>query len=91
MNRIANFDNTIFGVNSRKDMFMPNKTKVICRPCKEENNWEIVAPNGRVLEKHYDSKSACVNAARTYAQEHGSELFVMDSEQNRSKRSSRRG
>ena len=61
---------------------MPNKTRVICRPCKEENNWEIVAPNGRVLEKHYDSKANCVKAARKYAFEHGSELFVMDTDSN---------
>lgn len=72
---------------------MHNKTRVICRPCKEENNWEIVAPNGRTMKQHYDTKQTAVNAARKYAFEHGSELFVMDVEQKRASngRSSRQG
>ena len=48
-----------------------NKTKVTCRPCKEENNWEIEAPNGKVLSKHYNTKSECVKAGRQYAAECG--------------------
>ena len=50
--------------------------KVVCRPCKEENNWEIMEPNGYVQAKHYQSKSEAVKKAREYAQEFGYELVV---------------
>lgn len=52
------------------------KDKVVCRPCKEENNWEIMEPNGQVQAKHYQSKSECVKQARKYAEEFGYELVV---------------
>lgn len=55
-----------------------NNTKVTCRPCKEENNWEIEAPNGKVLKKHYATKEACVKAGKQYAQECGAELYICD-------------
>lgn len=58
-----------------------NKTKVTCRPCKEENNWEnweIEAPNGKVLSKHYNTKSECVKAGRQYAAECGATLYIED-------------
>ncbi|CDE16605.1 MAG TPA: DUF2188 domain-containing protein [Firmicutes bacterium] len=57
---------------------MTNKTKVICRPCKEEHNWEIVSPNGKTMKQHYDSKASAVKAARKYANEHGADLYIMD-------------
>ena len=55
-----------------------NKTKVTFRPCKEENNWEIEAPNGKVLSKHYNTKSECVKAGRQYAAECGATLYIED-------------
>ena len=30
--------------------------KVTCRPCKEENNWEIETPGGKVLPNHFSTK-----------------------------------
>ena len=54
--------------------------KVVCRPCKEENNWEIMEPNGHVQAKHYQSKNECVKKARQYAQEFGYELVVEDTQ-----------
>ena len=56
-----------------------NKSKkVVCRPCKEENNWEIMEPNGQVQTKHYKTKNECVKQARKYAQEFACELVVED-------------
>lgn len=54
------------------------KNKVTCRPCKEENNWEIEDENGVVLNKHYQTKEACVEAGRNLANECGCELCVED-------------
>ena len=54
--------------------------KVVCRPCKEENNWEIMEPNGHVQVKHYQNKNECVKKARQYAQEFGYELVVEDTQ-----------
>lgn len=59
-----------------------SNNKVTCRPCKEENNWEIETPSGKVLSKHYSTKSECVKAARQYAQEYGYELIVEEKNQN---------
>lgn len=58
-----------------------NKNNVVCRPCKEENNWEIVDPNGHVYSKHYQTKSECVRQARKYAEEFGCELVVEENNQ----------
>lgn len=55
------------------------KNKVTCRPCKEQNNWEIEDANGVVLKKHYQTKDACVNAGEKLAEECGCELCVEDS------------
>lgn len=55
-----------------------NRTKIICRPCKEEDNWEIQAPNGRTLKKHYQTKAECLKAGRAYAHECGCELYICD-------------
>ncbi len=52
------------------------KKKVTCRPCKEEDNWEIETPNGKVLKQHYKTKSECVRAGKELAQEYGYELCV---------------
>lgn len=57
---------------------MMNQRKVTCRPCKEENNWEIQDPNGTVLEKHYTSKTECVHAGQKLATEFSCELIVED-------------
>lgn len=54
------------------------KNKVTCRPCKEQNNWEIEDQNGVVQTKHYQTKSECVSAGRRMAQESGCELCVED-------------
>ena len=45
------------------------KKKITCRPCKEENNWEIEDQNGHVLNQHYESKTACVEAGKKLAEE----------------------
>lgn len=55
---------------------MNRKEKVVCRPCKEQNNWEIVDPSGNVYSKHYKTKSECVAQGRRYAEEFGCELVV---------------
>ena len=56
--------------------------KVVCRPCKEENNWEIMEPNGHVQAKHYQNKTEAVKKAREYAQEFGYELVVEEKQTN---------
>ncbi len=56
---------------------MKNKN-VTCRPCKEQNNWEIKQPNGQVSKTHYYSKQACVAAGRKMAEEYSCELIVND-------------
>lgn len=55
------------------------KNKVTCRPCKEQNNWEIEDENGNVLNKHYQTKAECVQAGKKMANECGAELCVEDS------------
>lgn len=50
--------------------------KVTCRPCKEQNNWEIEDENGVVLKKHYQTKEECVCAGEKLACECGCELCV---------------
>lgn len=52
------------------------KNTVICRPCKEENNWEIVDPNGDVMKQHYSTRREAVSAARKVAGEYSAELSV---------------
>ena len=52
------------------------KNKITCRPCKEENNWEIQDQNGKVLDKHYKTRKECINAADKMAVECGCELYV---------------
>lgn len=52
--------------------------KVTCRPCKEQNNWEIETPDGEVLEEHYQTKNECVCAGREIAEEYGCELYIQD-------------
>ena len=53
-----------------------NKKNVICRPCKEQNNWEIEEPNGKVSKTHYNTRAACVKAGKSMSQEFGCELVV---------------
>ena len=65
-----------------KYMNKKNQKKVVCRPCKEENNWEIMEPNGQVQSKHYQTKSECVRKARQVAEEFGCELVVENKENN---------
>lgn len=55
--------------------------KITCRPCKEENNWEIENENGVVLEKHYATKAACVKAGKKLAEECGCELCVCETKE----------
>lgn len=52
--------------------------KITCRPCKEQNNWEIVDQDGNVMPKHYDTKRSCVEAAEEMVNECGCELCVCD-------------
>ena len=62
---------------------MNNKNKVVCRPCKEANDWEIQAPDGHVYSKHYQTKSECVKQGRKYAEEFGCELVVEETTMNK--------
>ena len=54
------------------------KKTITCRPCKEQNNWEIENQYGTVLEKNYNTKSECVKAGQRMAAEFGAELIVSD-------------
>ena len=55
-----------------------NMKKITCRPCKEQNNWEIVDQNGNVSAHHYQTKASCVRAGEKMAHECGCELCVCD-------------
>ena len=57
---------------------MDYRRKVTCRPCKEQNDWEIETPDGEVLNKHYQNKMECVRMRRHLAEEYGCELDVQD-------------
>ncbi len=57
---------------------MKSKEKVVCRPCKEQDNWEIQTPNGKVQSKHYSTKQECMKAARKMAEEYACDLVVED-------------
>lgn len=61
-----------------------NENKVICRPCKEQNNWEIQMPSGQVNSKHYQTKNECVNEGKKLAEEYGCDLVVESSQHNQS-------
>ena len=52
------------------------KNKITCRPCKEQNNWEIEDQTGKVLDKHYSTRKECVTAGNKMAEECGCELYV---------------
>ncbi len=67
---------------------MKTSKKVTCRPCKEENNWEIETPGGKVLPNHFDTKKEAVKAAKKYAMEAGAELEVLN-KTNRSQKQSK--
>lgn len=54
--------------------------KITCRPCKEQNNWEIEDQNGNVLNKHYQSKAECIKAGEKMACECGCPLTVEEQE-----------
>ncbi|MDE6584098.1 MAG: DUF2188 domain-containing protein [Anaeroplasmataceae bacterium] len=54
------------------------KDKITCRPCKEQDNWEIEDQYGEVLEQHYSTKESCVKAGERLATECGCELCVCD-------------
>ena len=54
------------------------KKTITCRPCKEQNNWEIENQYGVDLDKHYNTKSECVKAGQKMAAECGAELTVND-------------
>ncbi|MBQ9125016.1 MAG: DUF2188 domain-containing protein [Acholeplasmatales bacterium] len=50
--------------------------KITCRPCKEQQNWEIAMENGDVLDTHYNTKEACVKAGEKIAREKDCSLCV---------------
>ena len=58
------------------------KKTITCRPCKEQNNWEIENQYGVVEQKHYSTKEECVKAGRKIAAECGAELDVCDKAKN---------
>lgn len=57
------------------------KNKITCRPCKEQNNWEIEDQNGQVLTQHYRTKQSCVKAGMALAEEYCCELRVCPNEE----------
>ena len=59
--------------------------KVTCRPCKEENNWEIETPGGKVLPNHFSTKKEAVQVGRKYAMEAGAEFEVLNKTQTQHK------
>ena len=66
---------------------MKSQKKVTCRPCKEENNWEVETPGGKVLPNHFSTKQEAVRVGRKYAQEAGAELEVLNkTQQNNNKK-----
>ena len=52
--------------------------QVICRPCKEQDNWELQDPNGNVQTKHYKTKAECMKAGRKMAEEYSCDLVIED-------------
>ncbi len=58
--------------------------KVICRPCKEENNWEVETPGGKVLPNHFSTKQEAVRVGKKYAMESGAELEILSKNQTQS-------
>ncbi len=58
------------------------KKTIACRPCKDQNNWEIEDQTGSVLSKHYGTKEACVKAGQKLANETNCELNVCDEPKN---------
>lgn len=58
-----------------------SQKKVICRPCKEENNWEVETPGGKVLPNHFSTKQEAVRVGKKYAMEAGAELEVLTKSQ----------
>lgn len=54
------------------------KKVITCRPCKEQNNWEIENQYGVVLNKHYTTKEACVKAGEELAKTNNCTLNVCD-------------
>ena len=52
--------------------------QVICRPCKEQDNWELQDPNGNVQTKHYRTKAECMKAGRKMAEEYSCDLVIED-------------
>ena len=65
----------------KKGIFMKTSKKVTCRPCKEENNWEVETPGGKVLPNHFSTKAEAVRVGRKSAQEAGAELEVLNKKQ----------
>lgn len=55
------------------------KKTITCRPCKEQNNWEIENQYGVVLDKHYATKEACVKAGTELAQASNCTVKVCES------------
>ena len=60
---------------------MKTSKKVTCRPCKEENNWEVETPGGKVLPNHFSTKAEAVRVGNKNAQEAGAELEVLNKTQ----------
>lgn len=69
----------------KKGIFMKTSKKVTCRPCKEENNWEVETPGGKVLPNHFSTKAEAVRVGKKYAQEAGAELEVLNKTQKNKK------
>ena len=50
---------------------MKNTNKsLVCRPCAEQNNWEIQMLNGEVNPKHFPTQKECEQEAAKLCQEY---------------------
>ena len=63
-----------------------NNRQITCRHCKEENNWEIEMPEGRVLDRHYPNRQECLEAGLRYAEEYGCDLHLCNCDRKENKR-----
>lgn len=62
-----------------------SQKKVVCRPCQEENNWEVETPGGKVLPNHFSTKAEAVRVGKKYAMEAGAELEILNKTQSKQK------
>ena len=72
-------------INLRKEIYMTNTNKsLVCRPCAEQNNWEIQMLNGEVNPKHFPTQKECEQEAAKLCEEYGCD-YVVEEKNNKQK------